>query len=450
MNRPPHLLFKAAAARIRGVAFGVILGACVIGGYDPAFAQTPPPLGPPVVGPLPDGLGVPSIGPFLLTPTLDLSTFYDSNIHGNPTSPLSGPGFDIHPALTAEYNAGLYDTRLYGNIDSDIYPTLNYVNNTFNRQAGIVQTYSPLRDLTFTVQGDYTHATLAPTVINSIPTPLVSPGTPPLTGSAAVAGIQQTVVNPNDSFTVTGSMYKQFNSAFLSLGTSLVRTEYEVAPTQDYDTGSFNAGGGIWFTPQFYAFANAQDANTVPSVGSIANSYSARGGIGSAQIGLLQGSVYYGHQGTAVADNGGNAGGDIYGGLLTYFATEQWKMSVAIDRIRNLSDIAAGVTQGLAGVQLSAVAIPTTQSAQITSATYRTDYTLSPQTSAYFALNDTRTSDFGMPLVTNSWLASTGVKHQIRDNLSVSFDYSYTHYLSPTPGTSFTRNLVTLGAHYRY
>jgi Putative beta-barrel porin 2 len=427
----------------------VALMVCYGGFFDRALAQQAPPLAPPEVGALPTGQGSLSLGPFLLSPSLDIGTFYDTNIHSSPTTPLSGPGFDIHPSLLADYDTGIHDTQLYGSIDSDIYPTLDYHNNTFDRQGGIVEKYAPLPDLSFTVQGNYAHSTTASVLTTSIPTPITSPATPPPTGAAGVVAIQQTVVNPSDTYTGTATVYKELNRAFVQLGASAYRTDYENTPTSNLQVESYNGSGGVWLTPLFYAFANGQQAFSQPAVGVDSTSFSARGGIGSAQIGLFQGSIYFGQQGTEV-EGDGHSGGDIYGGMISYFPTAVWDMSVSVDRLRNVSDITSATSLGLGGLNLAAVGVPTTASAQITTVAFRSNYKFSAQTSLYGVVSDTRIAYLDSSRLDNSWLASAGIQHQLRDNLSLSFDYQYTRYLSPEPDTSFTRNLVSLRAHYKF
>jgi hypothetical protein len=390
-----------------------------------------------------------SIGQWLLSPTLDLFTLYDSNIQGSPTNKLSGSGFRYQPAFRAELDTGLYDTIIYGNFNSTIYPTQSGL-NTFNRQAGASQTYAPLRDLIFTTQIDYTHATNAAVTITSIPTPVISPANPAPEGAAGVVAAQQSTVNPNDTYTATASVYKEFNRAFLKLGSSVIATQYEMSPTSNFYKEIYNGGGGFWFTPQLYAFADANDANFIPAVGPVSNSYFARGGIGSAQIGLFQGSVYYGQQGTAVDQNGGSAGGDVYGGTLTFLPTAVWTMSVSVDRLRNRSDITATNVQGLSGLGLSVVGVSAGTSAQVTTIAYRSDYALSAQASAHLVVSDSRIAESGLSFVNNSWLASAGINYRLRDDLSLTLDYSYTRYISEQPLTSLNKNLVTLGAHYNF
>ena len=446
-----QLVFRTTPDRIRSFVFCVALGACFVGHFDPAFAQAPP-QGPPATGALPTGSGALSLGQWLLTPTLGLYTLYNSNIYSSPTSQLSGPAFHINPILNADYNTGIYDTKLNAYIDSMIYPTLDYINNTFNRGAGVTQTYSPLPDLVFTAQGNYAYSTLANVFPNSTPvvatpTPPPPPGTPPPVGAAAVVAGQQTFVNPNETYTAVASVYKQFNRAFMQLSASVLAVEYVSQPASNSQSASYNASGGFWFSPLFYAFGNASESTVRPVIGASSSYHTVQGGIGSDRISLFQGSIYFGYQGSEVADGGGTAGGDLYGASISYFPTEVWTLFLSASRITNVSNITSQTSQVLSGLQLAAIAISTSQSVQTTSVSIGSNYTLSPQTTLYALVSDTRIED---PLVNNSWLASAGITHKLSDQLSLSFTYSYTRYISPTPLTSFTDNVATVGALYRF
>jgi hypothetical protein len=392
-----------------------------------------------------------SIGPFLLTPSLDTSTFYNSNIYSSTTNRLSGPGFEITPSLLAGWNTGIHNIQLYGNIDSDIYPTLPSINNTFNRQAGATYTYSPLPDLTFTANGNYAFSSTASVIPGrAIPSPIISPANPLLPGAAGIiTAPQQFVVSPNQTFTGTFNAVKVFNRSYLDAGGTILRQEYLNTPTQNYDQGAFFVGGGAWLTPLFYTYAQAVDSNAVPVVGSITNSYAARAGIGSARIGLFQGSAYFGHQGTSV-DGDGKAGGDIYGGVLNFYPTDQWNMKVSVDRVRNLSDIAAATNFALAGLAFSISPVSTNSSVQSTSITGQTNYRLSPQTNLYASVSNVHTSFFNSPIVDTSWYVAAGVTHQVTEKLSLSLNYSYAHFLSTQPNNNTTQNIVTLGSHYNF
>jgi len=410
-----------------------------------------PPLEPPgPTQPLPSGAGALSLGEWLLSPTVGFSTFYDSNIHGSAANPLPGPGFHFNPGIRADYDSGLYDTQLYASIDSEVYPSLNYENNTFNRQAGMLERYSPLPDLSFIVQGNYVHNTNAAAIVNSIPTP-ISPSLSPTPSAAQVVASQTIVVNPNDTYTASATIFKQLNRAYVQLGGSVVGTYYENNPTQNFNSESYNGGGGFWFSPLFYAFGDGVQSYTDPELGAGSNYFRARAGIGSSQIGLFQGSVYYGQQGSEV-NSGGKAGGDIYGGIIYFYPTVVWSMTFGVDRMRNVSDIpAAAATQALVGLPFSAVPVTPNGSAETTTISFRSNYTLTAQTSAYVVLGDTLIDMIhGSSGVDTTRFVGLGVRHQATDHLSFSLDYSYSFFTSETPNGDFSHTVITLGAVYNF
>jgi Putative beta-barrel porin 2 len=502
MNDFQHLMVGATSDRIRKLVLGAGLSVCLCGYFEPAFAQAPPfqvnpviapaplttppiagtatilpqqssigdtsglaqatgiapgpmapPLYPPVVGALPSGAGALSLGPWLLTPTLGLSTLYDSNIYSSVTNPVSGPGFNIVPNLLADYNTGIFDTQLYANINSTIYPTLTPLNDTFNWQVGAVEKYSPLRDLVFTVQGNYAHSTLAYVTTSALPTPIFSPASPLLPGAAGVIAIQQFAVNPNDTATITASVYKEFNRAFINLGTTASNTQYEnsSAAQPNFQQSSYYGNGGFWFNPLLYAYASGIDAFTNPAVGPDSSSYMIRGGIGTAPIGLFTGSIYYGWQASAVVD-GGTAGGDIYGGLISYAPTAVWNIALSVDELINISNLTLAPAQGigLGGLPLVGAAVPLTESVQVTSVALRSNYTFSPQTSIFGVLSNSRIAFIDSTRVDNAWLATVGIQHRLTNNLMLNANFQYTSYVSPEPLTSFTTIFVSIGGVYSF
>ena len=223
-------------------------------------------------------------------------------------------------------------------------------------RPGFVQKYSPLPDLLFTAQGNYAHFTNATVLLNSttpaatsIPSPIVSPANPALPGAAGVVANAQTVVDPNDVYTATASVYKEFNRAYAIFGASIVNTTFETTPASNYNLAAYFGAGGIWFSPLFYAFANGAQSFYDPAVGLSSTSSFFKTGIGSDRIGFFQGSIYAGEQTTVVADNGGQAGGDLYGGAISYFPIQPWNMTFSVDRLRNVANITAATSQVLSG-----------------------------------------------------------------------------------------------------
>ncbi len=136
----------------------------------------------------------------------------------------------------------------------------------------------------------------------------------------------------------------------------------------------------------------------------------------------------------------GQAGGDIYGGAISYFPIEPWNMTFSVDRLRNVANITVATSQALSGafgalpsgatggLGLSGVGISTNTSAQITTLAYRTNYTFSPQTSAFGVVSVTPIAYLGTSRVDYSWNASVGIRHQLQDNLTLTFNYNYTRY----------------------
>ena len=171
--------------RVAALLFSVTCG-CFFGSLDAALAQgsttNEPPLYPPVVRQLPDGAGTLSLGDWLLYPTLNFHSFYDTNIYSSPTSPISTAGVNFNPSLLALYDTGIHTTSLYGNISSNIYPFIDSMNDTFDRQAGFTEKYEAMRDLIFTLQGNYQHSTNAYVFTQALPAPLLSPASPALPG----------------------------------------------------------------------------------------------------------------------------------------------------------------------------------------------------------------------------------------------------------------------------
>ena len=477
MNGCPYLLLGSQSGRTRRLLLFASVTLYLTMRFDLALAQSvpsaggPPPLLPPQTAPLPTGNQSLALGQWLISGAVGVSTFYNSNIYQSTTPPiLQGPGFEIQPSLLADFNTGIYETSIYGNIDSKIYPTLDSSNDTFNRQAGFLQKYSPLPDLLFTAQGNYAHSTNASVLLNSttpaatsIPSPIVSPANPALPGAAGVVANAQTVVDPNDTYTATASVYKEFNRAYAIFGGSITDTTFQTTPSSNYNLAAYYGAGGFWFSPLFYAFANGAQSFYDPAVGLSSASYFVKSGIGSDRIGFFQGSIYAGEQATVVADNGGQAGGDIYGGAISYFPIQPWNMTFSVDRLRNVANITVATSQALSGsagalpsgaaggLGLSGVGISTNTSAQITTLAYRTNYAFSPQTSAFGVVSVIPIAYLGTSRVDYSWNASVGVRHQLEDHLTLTFNYTFTRYESEVlPSSNFTSNIIALGAIYSF
>ena len=164
-----------------------------------------------------------------------------------------------------------------------------------------------------------------------------------------------------------------------------------------------------------------------------------------------------------VADNGGQAGGDIYGGAISYFPIQPWNMTFSVDRVRNVANITSGTSQALngslgtlpsgaaGGFGLSGVGIAADTSGEITTLAYRTNYAFSPQTSAFGVVSVTPIAYFGMSRVDYSGTSVVGIRHQLEDHLALTLKYKFTRYKSvASPSSNFTSNIIALGAIYTF
>jgi len=378
--------------------------------------------------------------------------------------------------MIAELSNGIHTTTLYGNLEVRKYPTDNEF-NIFDRQAGFIQKYEALRDLTFRVQADYSHHTNA-SAVTAIPGGIVSPGTTTvlpngniimpngnivsptgqIVGQVAptlnVVG-NQTQVNPSDQFTGTASVEKIFNRAFIGLTGSISRTQYDNTNLNPDFTAKTLAGtGSIWLGPLFYAYANGTFASTdyVPTLNSTLTAmtaYRAVGGIGTRQFGFFRASAYFGHQGTDV-QNSGTAGGEVYGGSLTYFPTPIWTIGASIDETVNISNQTTLTNIALNNQAPSALVIPVGVSTRSTATSLNSSYLISKQWSLYGTLGYTHVEYIDIPRADNSWLADVVLQYQMWRNLTLNWEYQYSSIISNVPLSSSTRNFVSMGATYKF
>src|SRR3984893_18852191 len=214
------MLYKAPIRSRKFTARSAFSALFLIAWIPPAFAQEPP-LDVARVGRLParDPNAI-AVDGWLLYPALRVYSLYSDNLFLSPQSPIAAPGFGVTPSLTAEWSNGIHTTTLYGNIDRQVYPTDNDI-NTLDGRAGFTQRYEALRDLIFTVNGNYTHQTLTTGLQSSIQTAAVAPTTTVLpNGNTQLPN--GTILSP------TGQIVGQANPA---IGTTLPLT---VSPNDQY------------------------------------------------------------------------------------------------------------------------------------------------------------------------------------------------------------------------
>ena len=274
----------AKSNRILGFAALALFSALfAFGGVNAARAQEPPTTIP-AGGPLPFDPNAIPFNSWLLYPSVNFLAENSNNYFITPQSKLSGWAFGVDPSLTAEWSNGIHTTTLYGNFQQLQYPPDNQVPQESNiaapsGEATWTQQYAPLRDLNFTVVGDYVHQTLSPGLTSSIPNPtqftgttvlpngnIVLPNGTIITPTGQVVGQAGSIpsvgptafVNPYDQYTGTARVQKIFNGGIVTLGTSLQQVDYEHAQqsSPNYINKTFTEDASFWLGPVFYAYTD--------------------------------------------------------------------------------------------------------------------------------------------------------------------------------------------------
>ena len=406
---------------------------------------------------------------WLLYPTLRVYSLYSDNLFLSPTRPLSVPGFGITPSMTAEWTNGIHTTTLYGNIDRQVYPTENEV-NTLDGRAGFTQRYEAMRDLIFSVNGNFAHQTLAGSLQNSIQTPTAAPTTTVLPNGDTVlpngtilspsgqpkgqTSPQSTTsvpltVNPSDTYTGTFSVEKIFNRGMLALSGTVNRADYEVQSSQSTRSRTLAENAGVWLGPLFYAYSSGSIGTVVTDATSASTtSYRVIGGLGTRQFGLFRGSAYFGHQGS-----GGStvSGGDVYGGTLSYYPTPRWTLVGSVDKTTNITS-QTSATNLLAQTlpALTPVQVSLGSSTHTTSASLQSNYELTPQWFTSLQLGFTRIEYVSSTRLDNAWVLDGILRYDVWRDMSLTWEYRYRSVQSNVPLVSATSNYVTMGTMYRF
>ena len=423
--------------------------------------------------------GIP-VGGWLLYPSVRLYSAYSDNLFLSPTSPvIKALGFGASPSLTAQWTNGIHTTTIYANFDTEAYPTDSTI-DTFNREATVTQKYAPLPDLTFTVLGDYTHQTISSSLTNSIPNAISTPPSTPtrlangnielpngqivspsgqIVGQAnpVLANSGTSLVNPFDQFTGTATVSKIFNRGILTLSGSLASTDYQstqgTGPTSftSFATKTFTEKGAYWLGPVLYAYSDGTFSMRANNEGANANSdaYRVIGGIGTRQFGEFRSSLYFGYQGSEVQDSG-TAGGEVYGGKISYYPTPAWTITAAIDETINVSSQTAVSTQALTLPVNTPVQVPLGASTRNTNTSLQAQYSISPLWQLHGTFGYTRTAYINSAQLNNAWLADVVLSYDIWRNMTLTWEYQYTSAVSNVPFTNATRNLFTMSANYRF
>lgn len=420
-----------------------------------------------------------AMGGWLLYPTLRIYSLYSDNIFLSSLRPLSVPGFGITPGMIAEWTNGIHTTTLYGNIDRQAYPTQNEI-NTLDGRAGFTQKYEAMRDLIFTVNGNFNHQTWSTGLQSSLQAPAATPTTVVLpngntvlpngtiispsgqvvgqTTPAPTGSNTQLAVNPFNQYSGTFSMEKIFNRGVVTLSETVSRNEYESQVlVKNYNRRQFTEHASFWLGPLFYAYSDGT-IGTIVTDGALSSTTSFRvlGGLGTRQFGLWRGSLYFGRQGsqgsnaTGGVTNNVSAGGEIYGGTITYYPTPQLTFAGTVDRIINISSQASATDLALTLPSFSPIQVPLTASSRTTSATLLSSYEITQQWFANALLGYLRVDYVGSTRVDTSWITNATLRYDIWKNMSLAWEYRYRNVISNAPFASAISNTFVMGTTYRF
>jgi hypothetical protein len=420
----------------------------------------------------------PPLGSWLLYPSVRLYTIASDNLFLSPTAPIKTIGVGMAPTLTAQWTNGIHTTTIYANVDGEAY-TDNAINQ-YNAETTFTQQYAPLRDLTFTMLGDYTHQTIQSSLTNSIPTPISPPSPTPtrlangniqlpngqiispsgqILGqtNSALANSGVTLVNPYNQYTGTGTVTKVFNYGIVSLSGSAADTVYQniqgTGPTAftSFATTTLTENIALWLGPVFYAYSNGAFSWRTENASADGNSnaYRVVGGLGTRQIGLFQATAYFGYQGSEVQGSG-TAGGDVFGGTISYYPTALLSISANVDETINISSQTVTANQALTLPVATPVQVPISSSTRVTSTSLQAVYAISPLWALTGTASYTHTGFIDSNQFEDGWLASVMVSYEMWRNMTLSWQYQFTSIVSNIPLNSTNRNLVTMGATYRF
>lgn len=450
----------------------IILALFVWGELQPARAQQPP-LTIPNGGPPPLGPNAIPFNGWQLYPELDTFAQYSDNYFLSPLTKISGWSFGLSPSLTAEWSNGIHTTTLYGEFTHVAYPTNDEV-TTNDGEATVTQQYAPLRDLNFTFLADYTHHTLATALTSAIPSPIAStassvlpngdtvlPNGTIVNSSGQVVGqvapsptaSALSVVNPYDALTATSKIQKLFPDGVATLGASFTDQSYEeqASTTQDFSARTFTEDASFWLGPVLYAYSDGQfsaRSNTSPNPNT--DAYRIIGGLGTRQFGLLRASAYLGYQGS---QNSGfpSAGGNVYGGALTYYPTPLWTVGANLDVTVNLAPSGAPPSSLALTIPISTplqVSIGT--SSQTTTASLSSLYQISQSWTTNAAFGYSNVQYIGNSTWEDTWFGVATLRYDIRRDLTITWEYQYSTIISNIPLTNASRNFLSMSASYKF
>ena len=375
-----------------------------------------------------------SLGDWMLSPTIMLGAAFDDNVFQSHSLRQSALGTRINPGFRAVRDSGMYKSTLYANFDGRIYPSLTRA-DTYEGSAGLEHIWQAGHDLTFRFLGDYSHKT----DINNNGVVLTPGG----------AVINNVTPQHYHLFTGAASVNKSFGTYFASFGTQAQATRYDDSKdslgqvvsmsARDGTVYTFTGRTGVWVSPALFVFVEPSSNIRKYQSGLFdSTGYRVIGGLGSDHISLFKGEVYGGYQRQNYADaRFGTTSGSNVGGKLAWYPTQAATLSASLDETIGDSTVFTPSN-------------PNGSSTYVTTAALKGDYALSRQwaTSARFAYS--QTSYLQSTRKDDRYDASAKLDYTVFANFGLFLEYAYARVISTVTANSYDRNIVTLGATYKY
>ena len=365
-----------------------------------------------------------------------MGAMFDSNIKQTRANRVSGAGSRIVPSLIATAGDGIHKTTFYGALDGRFYfngsPTDS---NSVAARAGLSHTYEAMTDLVFKVNGDYTRQK---DLFDGF---RIDRGTTNLntTGVGLIP-----VANPQsyNQFAGSASVHKDLGRAFVTFTGSVVDVVYDSAGSPAPNGVVYTATGrvGQWLGPSLFVFGEASaDQRSYVTATLSSHGYRTVGGLGSDQIGLFRGEIYGGYQAElydfAAISNIDSA---AFGARLYYHPTHALTLLASVDRSLGVSQSATSPTS------------PFGTATRVTTSVLRATYAVSSEWSASARAGYIQSEYVASRQRDDAWMTGATITYSLWRNLNLTLDYQFFQKSSNDWVQNFTRNVITLGASYKY
>ena len=370
---------------------------------------------------------------WLFYPTFSAGAIYNDNLFLTARNHVSAIGTRLHPALIAERDAGIHKTTIYGDADARLYPDLAAA-NAVDARAGFSHIWEAQRDLVIKLQGQYDHKTLL-TNGGLVLTPTGASGT--------LVGLQS-----YNQYQTAASVQKSFDWLFVGLAGGVVKTTYDQLDTtggklsQNYRDSlvtTVSARGGYWISPAFYAYTEAVgNFRDYADASYNSQGYRVVGGLGSDRISLFRGEIYGGYQ-QQIYDKAlkGSLASPVFGGKIYWYPTRDWTVRASLDETFTDSSTPTPTN-------------PLGNPARRTSARLSLSYQLARDWSASWFGGFDHSVYLGSPRLDDSYMTGANLTYGIYRNLGVTLNYTFIRVNSNAALSSYSCNVISMGATYKY